>query len=100
MEIDATSLPERLHAANAARWVSSRLDVPVSKTSLMRAPVPRRRVGRLLVYERADLIAYVRERLATPPALPIHHQSKTEGRAVRGQFAAASERGARMKKKS
>jgi hypothetical protein len=77
----AAQLPPRLTPKPAARFVADQLGFPVSPLTLKRAPIPRRRVGRQLVYESVHLAAYVRERLATPPTLPVHHQSKTEGRA-------------------
>lgn len=90
----AAQLPPRLTPEPAAKFVEDQLGFPVSPTTLKRAPIPRRRVGRQLIYEPAHLAAYVRERLATPPALPVHHQSKTESPALERR------RDTRFKKKS
>jgi hypothetical protein len=69
----AAHLPPRLTPKPAAQFVADQLGFPVSPLTLKRAPIPRRRVGRQLIYEPAHLAAYVRERLAAPPTLPVRY---------------------------
>jgi hypothetical protein len=95
----AAQLPPRLTPERAAKFVEDQLGFPVSPTTLKRAPIPRRRVGRQLIYESTHLAAYVRERLAAPPTLPVHHR-KTESPALERRRVVVAGRDTRFKKKN